>query len=83
MLTSVTELSDLCFSAATCSKECMLQAYDTLMNSKARKAYDAQLEVALKDDEDGFLGALLRSCCAAPQPLPSAMASVCSYEQSS
>lgn len=27
------------------------------MNSKARKAYDAQLEVALKDDEDGYMGA--------------------------
>ena len=32
------------------------------MNAKARKAYDAQLEVALKDDEDGFTGALLLCC---------------------
>lgn len=33
------------------------------MNSKARKAYDAQLEVALKDDEDGYTGTLSFPLC--------------------
>lgn len=34
-----------------------VQAYDTLMNANARRAYDAQLEVALRDEEDGYTGA--------------------------
>jgi DnaJ domain len=43
--------------ASSHQHDCMMQAYDTLMNARARKAYDTQLEVALQDDEDGFTGA--------------------------
>eukprot|EP00892_Ulva_mutabilis_P009004 jgi/Ulvmu1/6476/UM003_0107.1 len=32
------------------------EAYNTLSNSRARRAYDKQLEVALKDQEDGYTG---------------------------
>lgn len=32
------------------------EAYNTLSKPKARKAYDQQLEVALKDHEDGYTG---------------------------
>jgi hypothetical protein len=42
-----------------CERWRAMQAYDTLMNPKARTAYNAQLEVALKDEEDGFTGVLL------------------------
>ena len=42
----------------------MMQAYNTLSKPRARQAYDKQLEVALKDHEDGYTGADLPSVCA-------------------
>lgn len=41
-----------------------MQAYNTLSKPRARQAYDKQLEVALKDHEDGYTGADLPSVCA-------------------